>query len=221
MIKNILVAAAIGAAAAGAQAAGVNLVQNGDLNGTTGSYVYNGVPSTVTQFYSGTVPTGAGTVADWTGSFVSIASGNPAWGTPSSVAGFDAATQGGYVAGIQADGTLSQSLTLSAGAYVLTWLDANRPGQSEQSYSVSFNGVTYDTVATHHADGWTQESIAFNVSQDTTGLLSFTGLSSFGTKDATSFIDNVSVSAVPEPSSMLMMAVATLGLLAWRRRSQG
>jgi len=30
----------------------------------------------------------------------------------------------------------------------------------------------------------------------------------------------VSVTAVPEPTALLMMGVGTLGLLAWRRRAQ-
>jgi len=218
MIKNIFVAAAFAATAVGAQAS-TNLVQNGGFDGTVASYIYNAAPATVTQFYGG-VPTLAGTVSNWTGSFVSIASNSGPWGTPSSLAHFDAASQGGYIAGVQADGTLSQSLTLAAGTYLLTWDDANRAGLSEQTYSVSFNGVTYDTVSTHHADGWTQQSVEFTVAQNTTGLLSFTGLTSYRNVDATSFIDNVSVSAVPEPTSLLMMGVATLGLLAWRRRTQ-
>lgn len=218
MIKNIFVAAAIAATAFGAQAS-ANLVQNGALDGTVGTYIYNAAPSTVTQFY-GAVPTTANTVADWTGSFVSIATSSGAWGTPSGLANFGTTTQGGYVAGVQADGTLSQSLTLAAGTYALSWLDANRSGLGEQSYSVSFGGVTYDTVTTLHSAGWTQESLVFTLAQDTVGALTFTGLTSYHDTDATSFIDNVSVSAVPEPTSLLMMAVATLGLLAWRRRAQ-
>lgn len=218
MIKNILVAAVFGAVALGAQAS-TNFVQNGGLNGAVGSYIYNAAPSTVTQFY-GSVPTLGGTVADWTGSFVSIATSSGPWGTPSSLAHFDTATQGGYVAGVQADGTLSQGLSLAAGTYTLSWLDANRSGQGEQTYKVSFDGVTYDTVTTKHSAGWTQESLEFTLTHDTVGALTFAGLTSYHNTDATSFIDNVSVTAVPEPTSLMMMAVATLGLLAWRRRAQ-
>jgi len=214
MIKNILAAAAIGAAAMGAQAS-ANLVQNGGLDGTTSSYVYNAPPSTVTTYY-GSVPTEAGTVLDWTGSFVSITSDSGPWNTPSSLAGFDAATQGGYIAGVQADGTLTQALTLAAGEYTLTWTTADRG--ADQTYSVLFGGAQVDKVTTIAGAGWSTESVTFSTLGGTG--LSFVGDTSFQKTDATSFIDNVSVTAVPEPTSLLMMVVATLGLMAWRRRAQ-
>jgi hypothetical protein len=220
MIKNILVAAAFGAVALGAHAtapapaSATNLVLNGQMDGSTGDYIYNAPPASVTTFY-GPVPTEAGTVADWTGSFVSIAANSSPWGTPSSLAGFNASF-GGYIAGVQADGTLSQDLTLAAGTYVLTWSDANRG--ANQTYSVDFGGDKLGTFNTVAGAGWHTESIVFTT-DGATGL-SFVGGTSFGDTDATSFIDKVSVMAVPEPSSMLMMAVATLGLLAWRRRTQ-
>ena len=218
MIKNILAAAAIGVVAMGAQAS-TNLVSNGEMNGTTSDYIYNAAPSTVTSNY-GAVPTEADTVGSWNGSFVSIASNSGPWGNPSGLANFDAATQGGYVAGVQADGTLSQALNLTEGEYTLTWVTANR-GNANQNYLVQFGGTTIDSVTTTQGAGWTTESVTFTTLTGGTGL-SFVGKSVYnaGNDDATSFIDNVSVTAVPEPTSLLMMAVATLGLLAWRRRAQ-
>ena len=215
MIKNILLAAALGAAALGAQAS-TNLVQNGALTGTTGSYIYNAAPSTVTTFYGG-VPTQAGTVADWSGSFVSIAGNSGPWGNPGSLP--HSGLTSGYVAGVQADGELSQSLDLQAGTYRLTWSDANRSG-ANQGYAVSFDGTSYQSYTTIAGAGWAQESIVFTLAEEETGLLTFKGLTSYQFTDATSFIDNVSVSAVPEPTSLVLMAMGTLGLLAWRRRAQ-
>ena len=222
MIKNILVAAAFGAIALGAHAAPANLVVNGEMDGTTGSYVYNGSPDSVTANYSGTVPVVAGTVSGWDGSFVSIASNSGPWGNPSSLAHFDAATQGGYVAGVQADGVLSQDVTLGAGYYMLTWVDANRG--DDQKYSVSFTGgttsyLTTEDFATAGGAGWKIEHLVFSTTGGE-GALTFTGGTIWGLSDSTSFIDNVQLSAVPEPTSLLMMAAATLGLLAWRRRAQ-
>jgi len=215
MIKNILVAAVIGAAAAGAQAAAPNLVENGSFDGTTTTYVYNGTPSSVAS--AGVhVPVKTGTVVDWSGSFVSIASNSSAWNTPSGKSGFDAATQGGWVAGLQADGTLSQALTLGEGEYTLSWLTSNRG--ASQEYGVYFNGVKIDDITTKAGSGWITESVTFTTLTGGTGL-SFVGETNFATKDATSFIDNVSVSVVPEPTALLMMALGTLGLLAWRRRA--
>lgn len=219
MIKKILTAAAIGAVAMGAQAAS-NLVSNGGFDGTTGDYIYNGAPASVTTYY-GAVPTLAGTVADWTGSFVSITSSSGPWGNPSGLAGFDAATFGGYVAGVQADGVLSQSLDLAPGTYTLTWSDANRANSgSNQTYSVSWAGFTFDAYSTVAGAGWNTESLTFTTTGGL-GDLSFVGDTSFGQRDATSFIDNVSLAtAVPEPASVLMLLVGVLGLVGWRRRAQ-
>ncbi len=219
MFKKIFIAAAIGAVAFGAQA---SIVTNGSLTGNTGNYIYNAAPTTVTQFY-GSVPTGDADVTGWTGSFVSIAANSSPWGKPGSLP-HAAGETSGYVAGIQADGTLTQTLTdLQAGTYLLTWSDANRVGVSNsQNYTVSFNGVTLDLTpfTTKAGAGWNTESVEFTLAQATTGDLTFTGGTSYANTDATSFIDNVTISAVPEPASLLMMAVATLGLLAWRRRAQ-
>ncbi len=218
IINNILVALAMGATAVAAQAA-TNLVGNGGFDGTTRGYVYNGVPSTVTQFYGGSVPTAADTVADWQGTFVSIAGSSGPWGTPGGLPNHGATS--GWVAGLQADGFISQTLNLDAGTYLLTWADANRTNvDNSQHYSVSFDGVTYQSFTTTAGNGWKSESLVFTLATNENGALMFKGGTSFGNVDATSFIDNVQLSAVPEASSLMMMAVATLGLLAWRRRSQ-
>ncbi len=215
MIKNILVAAAFGVAAFAAQASSVNLVSNGSFDGTTGDYVYNASPASVAALGIW-VPTQAGTVSGWDGSFVSIASNSGPWNSPNYLAGFNAAAQGGYIAGVQSDGTLTQDLTLAAGNYMLTWTTANRG--ADQTYSVLFNGEQIDQVSTTTSAGWTTQTVFFSTSGGTG--LSFVGDTTFIERDATSFIDNVSVAAVPEPTSLLMMAAATLGLLAWRRRTQ-
>jgi len=219
MIKKFIAAAAFGAVAFGAQAA--SLVDNGALESTYtgGEYVYNAPPASVTTYY-GSVPTQAGTVQSWTGSFVTIAGDATPWGTPDSLPNAASSTSG-FVAGIQADGTLTQSLDLQAGTYLLTWFDANRTGNgSNQSYSVSFAGTVIGGDTTVQGNGWLQQSALFTLTAATTGDLTFTGGTSYKNTDATSFIDNVSLSAVPEPTSLLLMAAGTLGLLAWRRRAQ-
>lgn len=214
MIKNIFVAAAFGVAALGAQAA-PNLIVNGAMDGTTTGYVYNASPASVAALGIG-VPIEAGTVGGWDGSFVSITSNSGPWGNPSGLAGFDAATFGGYVAGVQSDGVLAQALTLTAGTYTLSWSDANRG--ANQTYSVLFNGADVGTYHTFAGAGWGTESVTFTTAGGVG--LAFVGGTTFDKTDATSFIDNVSLTAVPEPTTLMMMAVATLGLLAWRRRTQ-
>ncbi len=222
MIKNILAAAAFGAVALGAHAASANLVANGGLDGSAGDFVYNGVAPSIASAmpWFGSTP---GTVQNWDGSFVSIASNSGAWSTPANIAGANGAL-GGYVAGIQSDGVLAQNdITLGAGAYLLTWSDANRG--DAQNYSVSFTGGTVDYLSTTafsttNSAGWKTEGLLFTTTGGT-GTLSFTGGTYWGRSDSTSLIDNVSLTAVPEPTSLLMMAISTLGLLAWRRRTQG
>ena len=221
MIKNILIAAAFGAVAFGAHAD--NLLVNGGMDSTytADSYVYNAPPASVTNNY-GPVPTQAGIVSGWDGSFVSIASNSGPWGNPSSLAGFSSAANGAFVAGVQADGVLSQGVDLAAGTYLLTWVDANRG--NDQNYAVAFTGGTVDYLgtsafATTGGSGWKTEQLLFTTTGGA-GTLSFTGGTIFGLSDSTSFIDNVQLSAVPEPTSLLLMSVATLGLLAWRRRAQ-
>jgi hypothetical protein len=62
---------------------------------------------------------------------------------------------------------------------------------------------------------WTQHSLLFEADSNTTRL-SLKDLSSFD--DNVSFVDNVSVSAVPEPSSLLMLGIGVVGLLMLRRK---
>src|SRR5437764_1003065 len=78
---------------------------------------------------------------------------------------------------------------------------------ADQTYSVLFNGEQIDKVSTTTSAGWTTETVFF--STDGGSDLSFVGNTTFDQRDATSFIDNVSVTAVPEPTSLLMMAMAT------------
>ena len=199
MIKNILVAAAFGAIALGAQA---NEIANGDFESSssaTGSYCYGGACS----------------VADWTAPLL-IASTSGPWGNPSAAAG--SIDLGNWVAGIQNNQVLSSDFTFVAGhTYTLTWDDAGRAGYDVHSYDLSAGGASFAEYTTASGQAWSEHSVSFTASSD--AALTFAGVN---TRDGTSFIDNVSLTttAVPEPASLLMMAVSTLGLLAWRRRTQ-
>jgi hypothetical protein len=199
MIKNILVAAAFGATAFAAQA---NEVANGSFESSssaTGSYCYGSNC----------------TVADWNASLL-IASSSGPWGNP----GYNNPTAiplGNWVAGLQNNGTLTSDVTIVAGqAYTLTWDDAGRSSYYDHAYDVSVGGVTFENLTTSAGQAWSAHSETFTAL--TSGSLTFTG--QYITPDGTTFIDNVSLSAVPEPTSLLLMAAGTLGLLAWRRRAQ-
>ena len=135
------------------------------------------------------MPTQVGTVAGWDGSFVSIASNSGPWNTPERPG--RASTRRRKAATSPASRptrTLTQNLTLAAGTYTLTWTTANRG--ADQTYSVLFNGEQIDQLTTTTSAGWTTESVTF--STDGGADLSFVGDTSFGERDATSFIDNVS-----------------------------
>jgi hypothetical protein len=216
MFKKIAFAACFAGASLAAQA---NLLTNGSFDGTTTDYIYNGTPASVAQNY-GAVPTDPGSVAGWSGEFVSITSGSGPWGNPSGISGFDGSF-GDYVAGVQGDAALSQSVTLSAGTYQLSWFDANRTnGNYDQTYTVKLGSQVLGTYTTHASgDAWKQESVTFTTAGGSAQQLTFVGQTqwTWGT-DATSFIDNASLTAVPEPTTTALMMFGTLALLARRRR---
>lgn len=62
---------------------------------------------------------------------------------------------------------------------------------------------------------WSHQTFSF-VADSTTTRLSFVDISTFD--DNTSFVDNVSVTVVPEPSSVVLLFVGALGLRAVGRR---
>jgi hypothetical protein len=218
MIKNILAAAAFGVAAMGAHAS-ANLLTDGNFESTgesfssSSSYCYG---SAVGARTCGSAPAYAVNGWSGTGDVVYLSSDSNAWQYPDSQshAGIDL---GDVVAGVQNVSTLTSDFVFTKGQeYLLTWVSTNRGYGDDQSYSVQAGGVVDPKTITTSANGWNTYSFEFVAAN--TGPLTFTGLSTSG--DHTSFIDNVQLSAVPEPTSLLMMAFGTLGLLAWRRRAQ-
>ena len=216
MIKKILAAAAFGAVAMGAQAS-TNVVTDGNFESTGAafggsSYCYAG---DVGGPQCGSVQAGWA-INGWKGldpAFLQSDSGP--WGTPNGLANGGTAL-GGFVAAVQSSASLVSTSTFVAGQeYLLTWSAAGRTNNGGvQKYDVSvgsFNG----TFTTNPSNGWTTYSEYFKAGADST--LIFQGLTN---TDQTAFIDNISVTAVPEPASLLMMASARWALLAYRRRSQ-
>ena len=195
MIKNIFVAAAFAVAGFSAQA---NDLSNGgfesnNLGGNEYGYGYS--------------------AADWSAPLL-ITSGSGAWGVPSATAG--TFNLGNFVAGIQQNQVLTSDFAFVAGqSYTLTWDDAGRAGYANQTYTVSAGGTTFADFGTVSGQAWGEHTETFTATSN--GALSFAGHDAV---DGTTFIDNVSVSAVPEPTSLMLMALGTLGLLAWRRRAQ-
>jgi hypothetical protein len=116
--------------------------------------------------------------------------------------------------------TLSQSFTVSSpGAYDLTWYDntaINPPGPS--LYGVKIRDdlaqiIVNQTFDAAHAGAWQQVELPLTLSSGTY-TLTFSGNSS----GYDSLIDNVSLTSVPEPSSLALLGVAVGALIARSRK---
>jgi hypothetical protein len=117
-----------------------------------------------------------------------------------------------------AAGTLSKTLTgLAVGAYSLTFeLAGNFRNGGTEATTVSFGGNS--TVFTPSSETSTEYFTITGYSTDGTLTLSFKDDSH---DNIGALLDNVSVSAVPEPAtlSLLLAGIAALGFAARRRRA--
>jgi len=208
MNKKILAAlvAASAALSMGGAAQAANLVVNGSFEDPgfalpMGSYCYLGGPFD------------CGSVNGWTGGFPLMLSNSEPWGNPNTPAG-------NVLVGIQNTIHIEQTLTLAAGTYTLSWIDAGRAnyGSPTEIYQVSVGGNVLSTESVNFGAAWTSKSLTFTTTGNT--VLSFAGQTNYG--DSTAFIDNVSVTdAVPEPETyaMLMAGLGLMGFIARRRKA--
>ena len=217
MFNKILAAAAFGAVAMGAHAS-TNLLTDGNfesakslMDGSSYCYTANVAPAPECGGSPSTT-----SVSGWQGGDVYLLSNSGPWGDPSAQSQ-TGVTLGDVVAGIQGASTLTADISFKVGEeYLVTWSSAGRSNNGgSQEYTVTAGGVLDKTTITTSPNGW--ESYSFDYVATSSDPLVFQGLFS---DDRTSFINEVSVTAVPEPTSLLMMAIGTLGLLAWRRRAQ-
>ncbi len=196
--------------AAAASADNGNLIVNGDFEtsnvGFGGGMYSNGFTNDVAEAAPWTFTNGGG-----------ILNHNTGWG------GGAATSSVAFLQDYQPFGwlppQLSQTFASNADTFAISFTAAQRPGYSE-GLNVTIDGVAANDAVLVPADAeWTTYS--FNVSGLSGGVhtLTFNGVNYNDASDASLFLDNVSVVAVPEPETygMLLAGLGLLGFMARRR----
>ena len=212
-LKSALFAAAFAAAAVAAVPAfaSTNLVVNGGFEntgfgGTTGYYNVGpaGADNVVPSDFGWTVSNGN----------VDIVANNGTYGTVN-------ADGGAYVldlVGYGSTGEISQTLTTTPGAeYKVTFEYSRNGGVNNPTAAVLVGGSTVGSVT--GTSSWTTFSDTFKATGAST---TFAINETYGANNGGVFLDNVSVSAVPEPASWALMLLGVGGVggaLRLRRRA--
>ena len=116
--------------------------------------------------------------------------------------------------GYGSTGAIGQSISTIAGQkYNVSFDYSSNPGISDPTAIVTFNGTTLGSVT--GGTGWQ----AFNGVFTGTGSPDTFALSeTFGGNNGGVFLDNISISAVPEPSTWAMLLLG-FGAIGWAMRS--
>jgi len=190
------------------------------------------------------------TANSWQNNFNGAWSGGAIARTEDYTTGWKWAKSGEVFGIIKDRQTMSQSFTATAsGIGTLSWYDANRAAWRQEhwfgrpnDYSVTLtdslgNIQTLGNFTSEVAGGsgnwwtdygkstWFDRSVTgFNLQAGMNYTLSFNSLSPIlsngSVDDRTTFLDDITLTAVPEPSTLGLLSIGTLGGVFWRRRRQ-
>jgi len=133
----------------------------------------------------------------------------------------------------QAGGTIANWLitpefSIDQGAIVSFWVRGAAADGFEDNFSFGLSNGSTDTgdfslarARTADTDGWVRYQARFEkglYSGDARFALLYTGDADFSNYIG---FDNLTISAIPEPSSMLILGAGVIGLLSTRRRKRG
>lgn len=151
--------------------------------------------------------------------------------------GWTAGSAAGHISGTTVDGskagwlnpnalltkvptaTLSQSVTLGVGAYNLDFFSFTEKEAKSSTFTAAITGVgSYGFTETSNGAA-TARNALFEIKTAGIYNLVFTGTGNALTGSySDTFIDGVSLKAVPEPSSTALLGLGALGLLVRRKR---
>jgi hypothetical protein len=210
--RPLIAAAALMFAASASQASQVNLIVNGGFdtsNVAVGSYAYsNGFSAQVVQASPWVFGNGSG-----------IANFSSDWGGAASN-GAVAFMQDYVPAGWGAP-TLSQQFASNETSLKISFELAARTDHAAEGLLVSLNGLLLTPAAlVPLSNALTAYEFIVHGLTGSSHTLSFAGFNASGANDASLFLDNVSVTLVPEPGSLALVLAALLGGAALRRQRQ-
>jgi len=141
----------------------------------------------------------------------------PAWGFPAAPGpGTNAAFLQSYSGSALGVITVDTASLIFGQSYSLTFNTVARPGYGADPFTVSYNGTILGTIAP--GSSWASQTLSFTAAMGQDLIFSATRIDG----DHASGLDNIAVTAVPEPSTwaLMILGFAGLGFAAHRRRAQ-